>query len=163
MDPKSNVKAADKCRLCLVSGYFHINIFDMNTTQRICDVIQEIFHCEVYSNVYSSIELIYSPFKSSRSLIKLTSHKYERNCLQINEFDSLPNHVCVECWMTVQKFHQFYQAVLSTQKKYLAGNYPEVKVEVGNDEIMGYYEDFLDSVSNREGKFTFSQKNYKQN
>lgn len=60
MDPKSNIKPADKCRLCLASGYFHINIFDTNTTQNICDVIQEIFHCEVcYSLMYLSYNSLF--------------------------------------------------------------------------------------------------------
>lgn len=57
--------------------------------------------------------------------------------------------------MTTQKFHQFYRTVLSIQKKYLAGNYPEVKVEMVHDEIIGYYEGFLNSVSNREGKYIY--------
>lgn len=51
---------------------------------------------------------------------------------KLNEFDELPNFICVDCWMTVKKFHEFYQNVLNAQSRFLNGFNAIVKIETDN-------------------------------
>lgn len=37
----------------------------------------------------------------------------------MNESDLLPKQVCIECWTRINKFHEFYEDVLSEQAIYL--------------------------------------------
>lgn len=39
---------------------------------------------------------------------------------QINKRDSLPKHLCSECWSNVQNFHKFYLSVNSAKDNYLS-------------------------------------------
>lgn len=59
--------------------------------------------------------------------------------VKLYESDDLPNFICVDCWMTVKKFHEFYQNVLSAQNRFLSELKATVKLEVENDyEEMSY-------------------------
>lgn len=46
---KMNTKQGQKCRLCFVIGFFHINLF--NTSQNVAAAIREIFQCEVINSL----------------------------------------------------------------------------------------------------------------
>lgn len=46
----------------------------------------------------------------------------------------LPNHICVDCWMTVQKFHEFYRNVIAAQNKFLLGD-SAIKIEENQDDV----------------------------
>lgn len=51
---------------------------------------------------------------------------------KVSEFDDLPNFICVDCWMTVKKFHEFYQNVRNAQNRFLGGINAIVKLETEN-------------------------------
>lgn len=115
-------KPSYKCRLCFTPGMFHINMF--KTTQQIVQTIREIFHCEVMINKRN----LFSP--SNRRIIHFPAFDFP--VFQLNEFDDLPNFICVDCWMTLKKFYEFYQNVLRAQSRYLGGFNATVKVETEN-------------------------------
>lgn len=52
--------------------------------------------------------------------------------LQLHEYDNLPNFICVDCWMRVKKFYEFYQNVISAQTRFLSEFKATVKVETEN-------------------------------
>lgn len=41
------------------------------------------------------------------------------SCDQINETDSLPKSVCIDCWNKIEDFHKFHRFVQSSQAQYL--------------------------------------------
>lgn len=51
------------------------------------------------------------------------------NFFQIQEDDPLPNYICVDCWIVIKKFHEFYKNVLSAQKEFLLDGKVAVKTE----------------------------------
>lgn len=54
--------------------------------------------------------------------------------MQIEEFDQLPNYICVDCWMTMEKFYEFYKNVSVAQKSFLFNEKNTIKLETPQDE-----------------------------
>lgn len=113
-----SAKEGEKCRLCFAHSFFHMNLFA--TSKNVIEVIQEVFHCEVITNKYHK--------NATHFRLKPLFFR-----IQIDEFDQLPNFVCVDCWVTVEKFHTFYKNVIATQNKFLLNERNKIKDEVIHD------------------------------
>lgn len=114
-----SAKEGEKCRLCFAHSFFHMNLFA--TSKNVIEAIQDIFHCEVIINKYHKNAI---HFRLKRNFF----------CrIQIDEFDQLPNFVCVDCWVTVEKFHTFYKNVNAAQNKFLLNERNKIKDEVIHD------------------------------
>lgn len=116
-----NTKQGARCRLCFTIGFFHLNLF--STTQNAIEAIREIFHCEV---------------KSRKRLASNTNwfHFLHNIVLQVEESDSLPNHICVDCWMIIKKFHEFYRNAIFAQRKFLLDGKITIKDETVPEEAI---------------------------
>lgn len=63
---------------------------------------------------------------------------------KIDEYDQLPNYICVDCWCLLQQFHEFYRRVIETQNRFLLNSEPAIKLELMTDEpvqVNSYVED----------------------
>lgn len=60
---------------------------------------------------------------------------------KVDEFDQLPNHICVDCWMTIKKFHEFYRNVIIAQKQFLLDDRIPIKVEALHEETVASFID----------------------
>lgn len=62
--------------------------------------------------------------------------------MQIDEFDELPNYICVDCWMTIKTFYAFYRNVIEAQKQFILNDRTSIKVETLHEEtVTSYVED----------------------
>lgn len=61
--------------------------------------------------------------------------------MQVDEFDMLPKTICVDCWMTIEKFYEFYQNVIAAQKQFLLDGTIPIKIETPHEETFSTYVD----------------------